>query len=73
MDDFDALGTVFVLEDLVGFVLDLFGEAGFSGCAFADEEEFGFVEGVGFGGVLGTEVEIENFLDISNIIPFFAF
>ena len=36
------------------------GEASFSSSAFADDDEFGFVEVVGFVGIASGEVVVEN-------------
>jgi hypothetical protein len=68
--DFDAFGgffgvvAVFEFEFVIG-VLEFLGEGGFAGAAFADDQEFGFLEGLGFVGVLGLEVEVEDGLEIA--------
>ncbi len=46
-------------EGVVG-IEEFVGETGFSGAAFADEEKFGFVEGLGLIGVAGGELIVEN-------------
>lgn len=67
--DDDAVGFGFV--GVEGLTEELFEEGGFADIAFADEEDFGFVEGaVGLG--LELEVVVEDGGGIAEVVPICA-
>ena len=61
----DAFGGFLIGFEFEFRILKFFSKGSFSGFAFADDEEFGFVEGCSIVRVLGFEVEVKDSLAIA--------